>query len=109
MKYVPFFIVLWCSVAICPTQESFLAEQPLDRKNKEKKYSELYDELLESYKLLLLRYSQMIRDITHAQELCIEEIERLAQNMPKAPRKRLIRDLERVAELKKSSENCIFF
>lgn len=91
-------------------QEFFLAEPKSEAvKNvREKKYSEVHDELLEGYEKLLHAYSDVIRTLTYEQEDCMDRIRKLAQNIPKASRKHIEKELKKVESALDAMCSCSF-
>lgn len=88
--------------------ESFVVEKPVVSTDKEKKYSEICDELWHEYEALLRAYSGLIRDAAQAQGQVLDLVRKLAKNTPKASRKKLLRDLESVRGQLKSIEDFAF-
>jgi cardiolipin synthase len=113
-KWFGFFLLGIGAVFCCMVaQDSFLAEPGsgvvgVKKEIKEKKYSELYDELFESYEAILHEYSALIRRLTFEQEAAMDAVHKLAQNTPRMGRDRLIKELERIKKARQQIQTCVF-
>ena len=79
------------------------------RKSKEKKYSQLHQELLEEYEHLMRCHAQCLRKIADAEEKCIDAFKKTIENSPKIAREHMRKERERLQKMCNTLEFLDFF
>ena len=115
MKYRYIFLSAACGLISCSQEshrehageESFIIETV--RSTKEKKYSELQEDLVCSLEEYVRLLTDLLHNIADSQKKSMDELRRIIENTPKMSRVRIEKELKQLELLKKNIESIGFF
>lgn len=87
--------------------DEFVVEEK--KSNKEKKYSELQEDLVLAYEELLRAQTQQLHELADAQEQCLDALKKVVVNTPKMARVRIEKEVVRVNKQIESMKSARFF
>lgn len=88
-------------------EDEFIVEEK--KSSKEKKYSELQEDLILAYEELLRAQTQQLHELADAQEQCLDALKKVVVNTPKMARARIEKEVARVKAQIESMKSIRFF
>lgn len=76
---------------------------------REKKYSELQEDLICLYEEVLRLQIEKLHALAQAQNDCVNSLEKIIKNMPQMSRDRIKKEIMHMEKLKKEFKNMVFF
>jgi hypothetical protein len=95
--------------AVHQADEFVIEKESVSKNNKEKKYSELQEDLVIAYEELLRAQTQLLHDVADAQEQCLDALKKVVVNTPKMARVRIEKEVVRVNKQIESLKSVRFF